>query len=440
MLMLLALAGAAMYIALSRGLDGSIRAALKARADELATAVAAGADLDSARPDGLQLAESDETFTQVLRADGTVLYQSTAMDVGPVLDAAERVQAAGGPLERDTGPIAGLERRVRLVARPVSGVDDTIVVAATSLEDRDDAVGLLARALLIGSPAAAALAALLGYLLAAAALSPVEGMRRDAAQISGERSGLRLTRPAADDELRRLADTLNQLLERVDSARERERGFVADASHELRTPLGILKAEIELALSRERSPAELRAALASAGEEADALADLASDLLVLARAEDGRIPLERTLVNLGNLVSEVAAAVAPGAADQDRNVDVEVAGDVIVDADAARLARAVRNLLDNALVHGVGRIAVAVRRRGDLAEIVVADDGPGMPDAFREAAFDRFSRADAARARSGSGLGLAIVRAVAEAHGGTARLGPGSEVRIEIPAGEPGLL
>ncbi len=433
MLVLLTLAGLGMYISLARGLDGNIRAALNARADDLATAVAGGAQLESGRPGSLQLAEPDETFTQVIRADGSVLYQSGAAAPGPVLSAEDRIRAGQEPVEQVVAEIPGLEHRVRLVARPVSADDDTVVVAAASLEDRDETLQLLAQALAIGGPLAVALAALLGYLLAAAALSPVDRMRREAAEISGERAGLRLSRPAADDELRRLADTLNDLLARIDSGRERERGFIADASHELRTPLGILKAEIELALTGERSPDELRAALLSAAEETDALTDLTSDLLTLARAEDGRIPLRREVTDLSALLAEVIDTQRDSPQARGREFVLRAPAELRAGVDQLRVRQAVRNLVGNAVVHGDGRITVSVRRLGGGIEIAVEDAGAGIPAEFRDSAFERFSRASTARGRPGSGLGLAIVRAVAEAHGGEARLGEGSRVEIVIP-------
>lgn len=433
MSVLLTLAGLGMYISLARGLDGNIRAALNARADELAAAVAGGAQLESGRPGSLQLSEPDETLTQALRPDGRVLYSSGAAAPGPVLDARDRARAMDGPVERVVDEIPGLEHRVRLVARPVSAADDTIVVAAASLEDRDDALQLLTQTLAIGGPVAVALAALLGYLLAAAALSPVDRMRREAAEISGERAGLRLSRPTADDELRRLADTLNALLIRIDSGRERERGFIADASHELRTPLGILKAEIELALTRERSPDELRAALASAAEETDALVDLTSDLLALARAEDGRIPLRREDADLSALLAEVIDSHGDTLPASGREFVLHAPAELRAEVDPLRVRQAVRNLVGNAIVHGDGRITVSARRLGGAIEIAVEDAGPGIPVEFRDSAFERFSRAPAARGRPGSGLGLAIVRAVAEAHGGEARLGEGARVELLIP-------
>lgn len=436
MLVLLTLAGAGMYVALARGLDGNIRAALNARSDELAAAVAGGAQLEAGRPGSLQLAEPDETFTQVLGVDGSVLYQSGSAELGPVLSAEDRARAAEGPVERVVGEVPGLEHRVRLVARPVSADDDTVVVAAASLEDRDDALQLLAQALVIGGPVAVALAALLGYLLAAAALSPVDRMRKEAAEISGERAGLRLSRPVADDELRRLADTLNELLSRIDSGRERERGFIADASHELRTPLGILKAEIELALTGERSPEQLRAALASAAEETDALADLTSDLLTLARAEDGRIPLRREETDLAALIRDAIETYRDAAAEAGRGLVLSVPESLRADVDRTRILQAVRNLLDNALIHGEGQIRVSARPTGTTIEIAVEDSGAGVPADVRDSAFERFSRARTARARPGSGLGLAIVRAVAEAHGGEARLGEGARAEIVIPVAD----
>lgn len=435
MLVLLALAGTGTWIALDRGLDSNIRAALNARADELATAVSAGARLEATRQGTLRLAEPDETFTQVIASDGRVLYQSGGAATESILSEAERERAAAGSIETVVAAVPGLDHRVRVVARQVSDEDQTVVVAAASLEDRDEAVALLARALAVGGPLAVGLAALLGYLLAAGALAPVDRMRREADQISGERSGLRLSRPLADDELRSLADTFNALLERIDAGRERERGFIADASHELRTPLGILTAEIELALAGERSPGELRAALTSAAEETDALAALTSDLLTLARVEDGRIPLRREHVEMAALVTAAADALRETAGADGREIAVDAPGPLWAEVDHRRIDQACRNLIGNALVHGEGRVAVSLTADADAIVIAVEDDGPGADPDVRDSVFERFSRAAAARGRPGSGLGLAIVRAIAQAHHGDVRLGAGSRVVLRIPRG-----
>jgi signal transduction histidine kinase len=328
--------------------------------------------------------------------------------------------------------VPALDDELRLAAEQAEddGVTYTVVVGA-SLAQRNAALADLARILLVGGPIALLLASLAGYGVAAGALRPVEHMRRRAAELfASGGSGRRLPVPPARDELAALGTTLNAMLARVDRALERERSFTADASHELRTPLSILKAEVDLALAGERSREELEAALRSASEETDRLARLADDLLVLARADDGRLPLALQPVELGELAARVGGRFAVHAAGAGRSVEVVPGEPVRVSADPLRLEQALSNLVDNALRYGAGAVTVRVEQ----AAIHVTDEGPGFTDAQRERAFDRFQG-------SGAGLGLSIVAAIARAHGGSAhadnRPEGGSDVWIELPAHRP---
>jgi signal transduction histidine kinase len=324
----------------------------------------------------------------------------------------------------------GLVHRARLLARPAD--DGQLVVVGTSLEDRDDTIALLNGLMLVGGPIILLLISGLGYILASAALRPVGAMRERAAEISGSPDGVRLPLPEAQDDIYRLGDTLNAMLERIDAVLERERAFVADASHELRTPLGILKAEIELALSGQRSHEELRLALVSASEETDHLVRLAEDLLVLGRAEQGGIPIKAEDLSLQ---AEVQAAVDPflrQAQEEGRTIEVDVKPDARAQADPVRLRQAVGNLIDNALRHGAGTVTVRARSGAEAAEISVSDEGGGFPDGFSSDAFKRFSRADAGRSGRGAGLGLSIVAAIAQAHGGAARIEDAERARVTL--------
>ena len=295
--------------------------------------------------------------------------------------------------------------------------------------DRDETLGTLLVLFLVGGPVALAAATFVGWLLAGAALRPVEAMRRRAAEISADTTGERLPVPRSEDEIRRLATTLNEMLERLDAGLLRERRFVADASHELRTPLSLLRTELELALRRPRTPEEHEAALRSVAEEVDRLVRLAEGLLLLASAEETGIQLER--IRVRELLESVARRFGNAAAVE---VDDRL-GEVV--ADRLRLEAALGNLLENARRHGAPPIRLAADRDGDTAVFRVTDAGPGFSPAFLEHAFERFARADEARTEQGTGLGLAIVDAVARAHGGeaSARNLPagGAEVTLSIP-------
>jgi signal transduction histidine kinase len=255
-------------------------------------------------------------------------------------------------------------------------------------------------------------------------------MRKQAALVSEDTPGQRLPLPRADDELRRLGDTLNAMLARLESAIAHERRFVADASHELRTPLAILKSELELALRDGRTAEELRAAVASGSDETDRLVQLADDLLVLARSDRGALALRSQRVEVTDLLEAVARRFRlPENA-------VDSPDGLVLRGDRVHLEQALGNLVANALAHGAAPVLLSARMHGDRVELHVEDGGPGLPPEFAARAFERFSRADAARTSGGAGLGLAIVEAIAQAHGGGARIGRsdrGADVWIELP-------
>jgi signal transduction histidine kinase len=316
-----------------------------------------------------------------------------------------------------------------------------VFAVGQSLDDRDETLSGLVASFAIGGPVAVLLASLLGYLLASAGLRPVEAMRRRAREISLEQPGERLPLPAARDEVRRLGETLNEMLHRLRRSFERERRFVADAGHELRTPVAVIRAELEGMLRAGGHDPEVREALVAALEECDHLAQIAEDLLVVARAAEGELPLRPGPIEVAPLLEGVRARFADRARERRREIGIDAAGGVCVDADELRLRQALGNLVDNALRHGGGDIELRSRRSSDTdggVELEVADGGPGFDPELAGRAFERFARGDAARTRGGTGLGLAIVRAIAEAHGGRAEIvdgGPGATVRLWLPSG-----
>ncbi|MBA2516890.1 MAG: HAMP domain-containing histidine kinase [Solirubrobacterales bacterium] len=227
------------------------------------------------------------------------------------------------------------------------------------------------------------------------------------------------------------------MLERLETAFARERTFVSDASHELRTPLAILKTELELALRGGRSVGELEAALRSAAEETDRLVQLAEDLLVIARSDQGRLPIRPSETQADDMLEAVRARFARRALEQDVELVVTAPDGIGLVADRLRVEQAVSNLVDNALRHGGQRIELSCDGVGESVELHVRDDGPGFPPDFIDAAFERFTRADSGRGRGGAGLGLAIVAAIAQAHGGrvSAHNHPegGADVSVILP-------
>lgn len=433
MAVVLALTGTFLYVRLGHELDTGVDRGLRTRTADV-TSLVQESDEGLARSG--RLAAQGDSLAQILSPAGRVVDSTPGDREAPLLDAAELARVGATPItiERDRG-----EEPVRLQATRIAAEGKPyVVVVGASLEDRDEALGNLATLLLIGGPAALLLASLAGYALAAAALAPVERMRRQADVIQATGDGQRLDVSPADDEVGRLGVTLNAMLARLELALDRERLFVADASHELRTPLAILKTELELALRGGYGTTELHAALGSAAQETDRLVQLAEDLLVIARSDQGRLPIRRDDMLLDDCLTNVARRFRQRAHDGDRTLTVDAPPGLTLRADPLRVEQAVGNLVDNALRHGGRTVVLHATRRESTVRIGVQDDGEGFPPAFLPSAFERFTRADVSRARGGSGLGLAIVAAIAGGHGGTwgaaNRDTGGASVWIDLPA------
>jgi signal transduction histidine kinase len=243
--------------------------------------------------------------------------------------------------------------------------------------------------------------------------------------------------PPANDELRRLGLTLNEMLARLESALKREREFVADAGHELRTPLALLRAELDYALQHAEDEAELREALGEASAETDRLVQLAGDLLLIAGSDREQVPLRVESISAAELLESVRNRFAWRAAQAGRALEVDAVSGLTFSGDRLRLEQALGNLVENALRHGSGGVRVKARRLDGEVRLSVSDEGAGFPEQFVDRAFDRFTRADAAHGGGGAGLGLAIVDAIARAHGGTAcvlnGVSPRTEVELSLP-------
>jgi signal transduction histidine kinase len=247
--------------------------------------------------------------------------------------------------------------------------------------------------------------------------------------------------PPRRDEVAALAGTMNELLARLQRALARQRAFVADASHELRTPLAVLRGELELASRPGRNRDELAAAVRSTAAEAERLARLTDDLLLLARSDEDRLSLRLERTDIGDVLARSAGLASSRLAAARIACRVEIRAGTYADVDADRIRQAVDDLVDNALRFAPGGSAIVLAAADDGADlhIEVRDAGPGFPDGFLPHAFERFRRPDTGRSRSdgGAGLGLAIVQAIAAAHGGvaTARNGPGggAVVAMHLP-------
>jgi two-component system, OmpR family, sensor kinase len=402
--------GSAIDVLVARHLRSELDRTLRTRAVEVAQ-LAASAPALLTTPGALDSpVGATQAMVEVVDARDRIVARSLSLG-GRVLPQAVAREAIRGGHARFTSVDFG-DQELRVYVAPLSTVSGSAsgggVLVGASTNGLMDTIRAVHALTLLAALGAAAIGAAAIALLMRGALRPLARLDRAAGEI--ERTGdarRRLPDPNRADEVGRLATTLNAMLESLERAREAERRFVADASHELRTPLTALRGNVEH-LARHGATPGLVADLQA---DAERLARLADDLLVLSREESAAAPAED--VRLDELAREAAAP----------DVDVSTAP-VTVRGDGAALGRALTNLVDNARRHGHGRIAVVVAESGDLATLTVEDEGAGIAEADRERVFERFTG-------RGSGLGLAIVRATAERHGGRAYAN-GSRVTIEL--------
>jgi heavy metal sensor kinase len=280
-----------------------------------------------------------------------------------------------------------------------------------------------------------------GWVLARRALRPVDRIAETARRISAEHLAARLEETGANDELSRLVQTLNEMLERLDASFHQIRQFSADASHELQTPLTILKGEIEVALRTPRTPDEYQGILSSALEEINRLTRLVEGLLLLARADAGVLRMDRKPVDLSQLVEEVYGQAKILADARPLTLLLEEMEPLTIPGDYDRLRRVLLNLVDNGIKYtpAGGRVALSLRREGQWASLRIADSGIGLSPEELQKIFERFYRSAEARSRGegGAGLGLCIARSIVEAHGGKIQVasarGKGSTFTVLLP-------
>ena len=398
-----------------RDLLDTVDAGLRSRAEVVAAEVREyGPRLNNIRAD---LIESDEAFVQISDSTGAVV-QSSAIVAGETLlpPATSRTLPEPSLFERR---VAGIDGITRVLAVPVvRGTSRWVVAVGASLQDRQDQLASLTRTLEFAMPTGLLVVSVAGWLLVGAALRPVERMRAEASAIAVADLDGRLATGPARDELARLGETLNSMLDRVRQAVARERRLIDNASHELRTPLAILRTELDLALSRPRSNAELVDAQRRATRESDHLGSIADDLLVLSRARDGDLALRRQPTALSTLLDDTVRRHAPRAAAAGVEITFNATSD-LADLDPTRMRQALDNLLDNAIRHTPpgGRVTARAGATAEHVRLDVIDTGCGFPSDLLDSVFEPFTRGGV---QPGAGLGLAVVQAIATAHGGTA--------------------
>ncbi|MFG3555347.1 ATP-binding protein [Micromonospora sp. NPDC047557] len=391
---------------------------------------------EDALPDPLPVA-GGQVRVQVIDAQGRIRAASIDADrlvpmVRPERLDTGRRQRLVVPAER-----AGLTGPVRVVAVPAgTAADPLTVLVARSMADVRHSTHVVRAILLVAFPLLVATLAGVAWRVIGATLRPVEALRRGAEEITGRAGGGRLPVPASADEIHRLAVTLNGMLDRLESARTRQRAFVSDAAHELRSPLTNIRTELEVA-QRLADRTDWTAVTVNLLADTERLSRLVDDLLLLARLDEMPPARGTGPVDLGALMTEVAARYPSPPV-----LLVPPPGPLWTAGNAAELRRVLSNLVDNAVRHARGSVVLTAEPHDDAAYhlVTVTDDGPGIPAADRRRVFDRFTRLDDGRGRDdgGAGLGLAIVWELVRRAGGTITLtdadGPrGLRVRLLLP-------
>jgi signal transduction histidine kinase len=377
---------------------------------------------------------------QVVDANNRVINASPGGDFGVSMVSPDQLsRVRGGARIEVVGVATGVDDQLRVIGVPAG---TQTVLVATDAGRVDQAVRIVREAALVGGPTGVLIMALLTYWVVGQTLRPVAGLRHGAEEIA--ETGLtdqRLPVPDAQDEIHRLAETLNAMLDRITASNRRQRTFVGDAAHELRSPLASLRVQLEVA-GRLGPAADWQGLLDDVLIDVDRLEQLVTDLLILARNDEGGGALRRREpVEFGELVYEVVSGYETARVPVDIGVGRPI--DVTVMGDRDSLRRVVVNLIDNAVRYAATSVTVRLERStGSVGpptvQLAVCDDGPGIAAAERERVFDRFYRTAESRSREsgGTGLGLPIVRDLVRAHGGTVRLAASADC---IPPAGPGL-
>lgn len=419
----LVVGGVVLVRLLHSSLVSNVQTAAELRARDVVASLEGGAT-----PSSLAVAGEEKSLIQVLDRSGSVIGSSHNVEGEPPI---ARLQP-GEARTLDGLPISD-HAPYRTVARRTRDGQFTVLVAQ-SLGPADESTAVVSRVLFAGIPILLLLVAGTTWIVVGRALRPVERIRAQVAAISAQELGRRVPEPAGEDEIAHLARTMNAMLARLEGARDRQRRFVSDASHELRSPIATIRHQLEVALAHPEG-----AGIDELGNDLLAedlrMAQVVEDLLLLARADEEILRVDRHPVDVDDLLFAEAARLR-----QRGNVTVDTtavsAGRVM--GDRSQLARLVRNLVDNAERHAASSVSLGLAVRSAAVILTVTDDGEGVPASERERIFERFTRLDEARARDsgGAGLGLAIVAEVARAHGGTARVegDTGAQFVVTLPA------
>lgn len=420
------LIGAVTMIAiLRRSHEDNVRAAARLRAREVAAVLESGE-----APGTLAVDDDEEVIIQVLDQTGRPVASSPNMRGRlPLakLEAGETTRIATTPVENEPSLVVAERAKG-------PGGDFTVLVARTVVNESSE---IVTDFLLRGVPLLLLVVGVTTWRVAGRALAPVDAIRVEVDAISAAELSRRVPDPPGDDEIARLAATMNRMLARLEAAQARQRRFVSDASHELRSPLATIRQHAEVALVHpdRTTTSQLAQLVLSEGARVQQLVE---DLLLLARADEGTLASRRQPVDLDDLVFEASSGLRTAT---NLRIDTTAVSTGRVLGDEAQLRRVVRNLVDNAVRHARTTIALSLGEGGPgTARLRVDDDGAGISAGERGRVFERFVRLDEARSRDGggSGLGLAIVAEVITAHGGTVTIADsplgGARIEVVLPA------
>jgi len=414
--------GAAVLLVFFRdSLIGELETAARLRAAEVAVGVESGAALRT-------IGDGEDILVQIVEADGRVVGSSPGIAGLPVLASPSPDDAV--EVTAPVGHGAFLAVTVDAESRGRS------VLVAVSTEPVAESVNVMVGLVAIGLPILLLVVAVTTWRVVGRALAPVESIRQEVATISAAQLHRRVPDPPGDDEIARLARTMNSMLGRLESAQARQQRFVSDASHELRSPVASIRQHAEVALAHPDRSTVTELATTVLAEDLR-IQRLVSDLLLLARADEHSLAPRLRPVDLDDLVFEAARSLRDSS---ELRMDTTAVSAGRIVGDPVGLRRMLGNVVENAARHARGRIAFALGESNDTVLLAVDDDGPGIPAADRERVLERFVRLDDARARDagGSGLGLAIVAELAAAHGGavtvtSSALG-GARIELRLPA------
>jgi heavy metal sensor kinase len=443
----LAVFGTGVYVTMRHELMTRADEALGGELDEISDDIQAAKDATKlSRQLERRFGRHEGYEFQVTRVGGDLFFQSDRLQprrfpIPPVPSSLRHLDFESVTLGTENTSLESLGR-MRLMGRLVPGPNGPLVAqAATSLASIDQELTELLTVLLLAGPLAMVCALGGGYVLARQALVPVDRMVQTAEQITATQLDQRIEVTNTDDELGRLARTLNGMIARLERSFEEIRRFTADAAHELRTPIAVLRNEAEVALRFPREPEQYRAILEDQLEELEGLSRLVERLLFLCRGDAGLVPIARERVDLREVVEHVAEHMRVVAVEKGVALRADRVSPCVIQGDEDQLRRLLSNLIDNAIkvTPAQGTVTIETTRGDAEARIVVTDSGIGIPPEHLPHVFQRFYRVDPARGpdMGGTGLGLAIARSIAEAHGGSIAIesaeGAGTRVILTVP-------